>query len=93
MKSSLSIALTILTMISTLIFVGCDSDGTNCDVLGGCLSECVNQADCNNNMTCLNGGTCACFAGQNGAECNNFSDCEADEICSEDCQCVPSVNS
>ncbi len=81
-------ACSILIVFLTLVFTGCNS-ANNCDTLGGCLPECINQGDCSNNQTCLNEGICACFAGQNGADCSDSADCEPDEICSADCQCVP----
>jgi len=53
----------------------------------GCFPECVNQADCSDNKTCLNNQTCQCFAGQNGANCSNDGDCLTGEICGTNCQC------
>ncbi len=57
----------------------------------GCQPQCVNQGDCSNNQTCYNGGFCACFAGQNGANCTDNSDCGAGDFCNDNCQCSPDL--
>lgn len=70
---------------------GCESITAECEREGGCTKECINQADCSNNQTCLNSGVCACFADQNGAQCSNLSDCAPDQACNASCQCVPNL--